>query len=111
MSQAFWEMYLKWSKTKTPSHCLGCINLFNLEIITVRCNYDKFKKKINNKKNKGIGITRNIGVAKATGEYIGFVDADDYVEKDMYEKYYNYAKEHNLDLLTSDYFKIIKPLI
>ena len=68
---------------------------------------DKRIKVINNKKNKGIGITRNIGVSKATGEYIGFVDADDYVEKDMYEKYYNYAKEHNLDLLTSDYFKII----
>lgn len=68
---------------------------------------DKRIKVVINKKNKGIGITRNIGVSKATGEYIGFVDADDYVEKDMYEKYYNYAKENNLDLLTSDYFKII----
>ena len=73
----------------------------------VRSLDDKRIKVINNKKNKGIGITRNIGISKAQGEFLGFVDADDYIEKNMYEKYYNYAKENNLDLLTSDYFKII----
>lgn len=111
-----------YNKEKYIKKCLKSLvnqTLKDIEIIVVNdCSTDKSLdvvkslddkriKVINNKKNKGIGITRNIGVAKATGEYIGFVDADDYVEKDMYEKYYNYAKEYNLDLLTSDYFKII----
>lgn len=111
-----------YNKEKYIKKCLKSLvnqTLKDIEIIVVNdCSTDKSLdivksfddkriKVINNKKNKGIGTTRNIGVAKATGEYIGFVDADDYVEKDMYEKYYNYAKENNLDLLTSDYFKII----
>ena len=111
-----------YNKKKYIKKCLKSLvnqTLKDIEIIVVNdCSTDKSLdivksidekriKVINNKKNKGIGITRNIGVSKATGEYIGFVDADDYVEKDMYEKYYNYAKENNLDLLTSDYFKII----
>ena len=111
-----------YNKEKYIKKCLKSLvnqTLKDIEIIVINdCSTDKSLdivksfddkriKVINNKKNKGIGITRNIGVSKANGEYIGFVDADDYVEREMYEKYYNYAKEHNLDLLTSDYFKII----
>ncbi len=35
--------------------------------------------------NKGVSAARNAGLRLATGKYIGFVDADDYIEKDMYE--------------------------
>lgn len=38
-----------------------------------------------NKDNTGVSDTRNTGIEVATGEYIGFVDADDYVEPNMYE--------------------------
>lgn len=38
------------------------------------------------KANEGAGIARNFGISKANGDYIGFCDADDYVEPDMYEK-------------------------
>ncbi len=34
--------------------------------------------------NKGVSSARNIGLSKANGDYIGFVDSDDYIEPDMY---------------------------
>ena len=57
---------------------------------------------------KGIGYTRNTGIKKATGEYIGFVDSDDYVNKNMYESYYKYAIENDLDLVVGNYNKVFK---
>lgn len=43
----------------------------------------KYNVKIINQKNKGLSEARNIGVKKAKGEYIIFVDSDDYIEKDL----------------------------
>lgn len=57
--------------------------------------------------NKGIGKTRNIGIKKATGEYITFVDSDDYIKENMLEEYYKYAKKHNFDLVIGSYIKKI----
>ena len=57
--------------------------------------------------NKGIGKTRNIGIKKATGEYITFVDSDDYIKENMLEEYYKYAKKHNFDLGIGSYIKKI----
>lgn len=65
---------------------------------------DKYVKKYPNKvksfikENGGQGSARNFGLTKATGEYIGYVDSDDYVELDMYEKLYKKVKEDNLDI-------------
>lgn len=47
------------------------------------------------KENGGLSDARNYGMKYAKGEYIGFVDSDDYVEPDMYELLYNKAKEEN----------------
>lgn len=44
------------------------------------------------------GQARNIGMQYAVGEYIGFMDDDDYVEPDMYETLYNMANCHQCDL-------------
>ena len=49
-----------------------------------------------NKKNIGQGATRNKGLEIANGEYIGFVDCDDYVSKTMYQIMYELAKENKL---------------
>jgi len=51
------------------------------------------------KPNGGLSDARNFGILKARGEYIGFVDSDDYVSKSMYEKLYNKAKEANYEMV------------
>jgi len=61
---------------------------------------------IKNKTNKGIGYNRNLGIKKATGEYVCFIDSDDYVKEDFISKMYNYSKENNLDLCVCDYVNV-----
>ena len=54
------------------------------------------------KKNGGLGDARNYGIDKARGEYIGFVDSDDWVDKKMFEAMYNMAKQENDDIVICD---------
>lgn len=49
--------------------------------------------------NRRQGGARNEGLKYATGEYISFVDADDWVELDLYEKTYRRAKEENAEIV------------
>lgn len=49
----------------------------------------------------GIGGAREIGVQVATGEYLGFVDSDDTIDADYYEKLISAAKENNADIVFS----------
>ncbi|MBO4601350.1 MAG: glycosyltransferase [Bacilli bacterium] len=58
--------------------------------------------------NKGIGKTRNYGVSIASGDYIMFIDSDDYIDYDCVEKMYNKAIETDSDLIVSDFFKDIQ---
>ena len=57
--------------------------------------------KVIHKKNEGAGMARNTALEVATGEYIGFVDSDDYVHEDMFETLYKKAVEYNSDLVMS----------
>ena len=52
---------------------------------------------------KSYGYQMNIGIAAAAGEYIGIVETDDYIEPDMYETLYRIAKEHDADIVKSDF--------
>lgn len=54
--------------------------------------------------NQGQAKARNFGMTKATGEYIGFVDSDDFARADMYELLYREAEEKGCDLVTCGYF-------
>ncbi len=51
------------------------------------------------KNNEGLSATRNLGVKESTGEYIYFLDSDDYIQPDTLEKCYNYAEENNLEVV------------
>lgn len=57
--------------------------------------------KVIHKQNEGLGFARNSGIETATGEYIGFVDSDDYIKPTMYEALYNTAEKYNADLCMS----------
>ena len=64
---------------------------------------------IDQPKNMGPGEARNTGVKAARGEYIAFVDSDDAVLPDAYEKMYKVAKENDADVLHNTGF--IMPLV
>lgn len=62
------------------------------------------------KENGGYGKAMNIGLDKATGEYIGIVEPDDFVPLSMYEDLYNEAKEHNLDMIKADFYRFTRDM-
>ena len=49
--------------------------------------------------NAGSSAARNAGIRISTGDYLGFVDADDYIEPDMYEKLIRMAEDRHLDVV------------
>lgn len=54
---------------------------------------------INIKRNRGVSNARQIGIGKATGEYIIHCDSDDWIDKNMYEQLYKKAKETDADIV------------
>jgi len=65
-------------------------------------------KIIQNSKNLGAGISRNIGIKKSSGEILSFIDADDEWMPDKLEKQLNFLNLHNYDFVFSGYKKILK---
>ena len=76
----------------------------SLDVLKVYSNQDNRIKIIEFKENKGAGAARNAGIDAATSEYVGFVDSDDYVDVDFYEKLYQKAVETNADIVKGNLY-------
>ncbi len=74
------------------------------EILEYFAKKDNRIKILENEENLGQGESRNRGLKHSTGEYIQFLDSDDWLDKDCLETLYNKAKEHDADLIM---FKLI----
>lgn len=66
---------------------------------------DKRIKLINFHENKGNGIGRNVGIKKSTGDYILFLDADDWLEQNAAERLYQAASVKNAEIVHLGYFQ------
>lgn len=66
-----------------------------------------YRVKVIHKKNGGLSSARNTGLDVAKGQYIGFVDSDDYIDIRMYEIMLNHSIEHESDIVICD-FRYVK---
>ena len=73
----------------------------SMNIVQKYAKNDSRIKIVKHPQNKGLGAARNSGMQVATGEYLGFVDSDDYVDKDFYKKLYETASETKADIVQS----------
>lgn len=56
--------------------------------------------------NSGPGAARNVGLAQVTGDYISFVDADDYLQADFLERMVEITANHVFDIVSSNYYQV-----
>lgn len=111
-----------YNTSKYLSNCLDSLvnqTLSDIEIIIINDGstdnsidiINEYKNKYNNivvidKKNSGVSTARNSGIKIAKGKYIGFVDSDDYVDINMYEKLYNASIIGDYDIVVCDLFTV-----
>uniref|UniRef100_UPI003F4C9D9B glycosyltransferase family 2 protein n=1 Tax=Brachyspira catarrhinii TaxID=2528966 RepID=UPI003F4C9D9B len=103
--------------------CLNSVIKQTLKEIEIICIDDKstdnsiniikeFQKKdnriilIESEKNMGMGYNRDVGIKQAKGEYIGFVDSDDYVDENYFYELYSTSKKYNSDLTKTENIEI-----
>jgi len=71
----------------------------SLEILNEFCTKDQRIEIINLNENRGQSFARNLGLDIAKGNFIGFVDADDFVDLDYFEKLYNEAIKNDCEIV------------
>ena len=75
----------------------------SLEILRRYAKQDKRVRVIALEQNSGVSTARNAGIDAARGEYLGFVDSDDFVDTDFYEKLYMAAHAADADMARCGY--------
>lgn len=75
------------------------------QIIKKYCKKDK-RFKLISKENTGVSDTRNCGIRNATGNYIMFIDADDYIDKEYVAKMIQCAEKQKADIVISAYTEV-----
>lgn len=91
----------------------------NLEIIVIddgssdnsvsvcqRYAHENKKIKILQQQHKGPAAARNVGIAAASGQFLGFVDSDDYCAPDMYQELYTLIERHQTPVSAVNYYKV-----
>ena len=76
----------------------------SLDVLKKYAKNDDRIKVIDFTENKGVSVARNVGIDQAMGEYIGFVDSDDFVDLDFYEKLYNKVLETDADVVKGNIY-------
>lgn len=79
----------------------------SLDILKNYAERDK-RFKIISKENAGYGHTMNLGMDMARGKYIGIVESDDFVDKNMFKDLYELAEQEKVDLVKADFNRFIK---
>ncbi|MFV0363060.1 MAG: glycosyltransferase family 2 protein [Suipraeoptans sp.] len=102
------------------AHCLSCVlnqSYCNFEVLIIDNNSDdessdiiasykeNSKVRILKCSERGVSSARNVGLANAKGEYIQFVDSDDYPEMNFTEKMVRAMEESKADMVVSDYYQ------
>lgn len=70
------------------------------------CAQNDSRIKVIHRQNGGLSAARNSGLEAATGDYVLFVDSDDYIHKNMVERMHNIAIEKQADVVVCDYLKV-----
>lgn len=77
----------------------------SLSILKEYANRDS-RIQIINTQNKGIAAARNFGINVATGEFLGFIDSDDWIDLDFFEKLYLTAKKYSADIAAAGIIRV-----
>lgn len=85
------------SSDETVSVLMKCVDNYP--------NRKEHVKIISNSRNSGVAYSRNVGLSHATGEYIGWCDADDWVDECMYDALLIKAQETDSDIVYCDYYQ------
>lgn len=79
-----------------------CSTDSSLEIVNSYLEKDSRISLINLEKNLGLGFVRNLGIEKSKGEYLAWIDADDYIDETYLEELYNTAIKYKADVIKSN---------
>ncbi|MHC1681566.1 MAG: glycosyltransferase family 2 protein [Clostridiaceae bacterium] len=99
LSQTLYDFELILVDDGSPDNCGNICDEYALEDNRV---------KVIHKSNGGLSAARNAGIEVATGDYIGFIDSDDWVEDEMYKNMYEAAIKNEADLVVCNYSRVFK---